>query len=192
MDSSIGAVGTRLDLSTGRMLHEALIVPRPGMGGPVRSPLDPSTGVYSQSSVYISNEPATVAAMTSPTVISSKQTATDANTPAWIQIDYGSVRPMDIVKVRAVNSDLDGGWGVNGYLGGCFIELSDNGTTWRNVGILSVPNVALATPVSNMVTVISPGVFVDAVLPKDTQARYVRLFFASGYIATTGFYAETL
>jgi hypothetical protein len=176
------------------MVIDGLMVPRPGIGGgPVRSPLDPSTGVYTQSSVYPStNDAATTAAMISPTVISTRQTATNSGGFQWLQVDYGEVRPMDVVRVRTPNNELEGGWGTYTYVNGCIVEISDDGVEWEWIAILHQGVFQFSSTQNVLAVILQAGQFVDVPLPPNTQARYVRLSNPNnGYVAVTGFYAAT-
>lgn len=165
-----------------------------GEGGGAWNPpdIDKTTGTYSQSSVYSGNAAAEMAAMTSDTVISSTQTATNAGVEQFVKVDYGSVQGMKKIRVRCPNNELTGGWGTTLYIRQTAVEVSADDSLWTRVGILMPADTAgLATlTYSAYMGLLVPGAFTDIILPAFTEARWIRVVTTiSNYLALTGLYA---
>ena len=127
-------------------------------------PDDPAAATYAQTSVYPTTVAATFETMTNGS-FADNATATDSDTPAWIQADLGSVRL--IVEVT-VGTDLGVPEGAFSDLANADIEVSLDGSTWTNVG--------------NVGAITTEGLYT---YPVNTAGRYLRLYRASGYVGTS-------
>lgn len=130
------------------------------------------TATYSQSSVYVDNDPATFAAMSNGVFTEATQTGTDNDGTSWIAMDFGE--PVAITKV-VVGCDFDevlaGGWDKT-YTEDCDVKGSLDDATYT--------------------TLFNTGTFTQGIqeYTVDTTARYV-MIQGSGYLCATEFYAMT-
>jgi len=125
--------------------------------------------VYTQSSVYFSNDAATVEAMTDESTEGSA-TGTDLDNLAFIQIDLGDQYVIDRIVIGTATTALPGGWDKS-YTENLDLEYSLDGETWINFG--------------NTGELEDEGIYVFNVI---IAARYVRIAKESVYLALTEFY----
>jgi alpha-tubulin suppressor-like RCC1 family protein len=127
---------------------------------------------YSQSSIYSSLTAANNSGMTNGVFAESSQTATNANSNEWVQMDLQTAYEVTSVVIGCdFSGTLPGGWG-RGYTENKNVEYSLNGTTWTvgfNTGTLS------------------QGL---TVFPVNFTARYIRIV-SNGWMAITEFYATS-
>lgn len=143
------------------------------------------SAVYTQSSVYSANTPATAAGMQNGTHQETTETGTNWHSEAsggpWVQMDFGFVRPFEAVVIGSdYSNSLAGGWGKE-YAEFCDVFGSNDETNWTllfNTGEFT----AFANAVKTFET---PG----------AAWQYVRIVGNSnigyGYLAITEFHALT-
>lgn len=96
--------------------------------------------------------------------------------PQWIQADLGEVKT--ILSITVAGGDLpDNFGGVQLYLNGAAVQVSNNGTTWDTVRAVSGASNDNFMGVSNKA--------VPTLLPIHRNARYIRLYQVGTWLGTT-------
>ena len=126
--------------------------------------------LYSQSSVYYTNQPATNAVMNDGNFEQTLQTGTDGGGFQWIQMDLQCVfRVTSVIVGCDFNNTLAGNWGPT-YTAGQDVQYSFDGITWYFM--------------------FNTGNFTQGIqsYPTDINCRYIRIINSkSGFLAVTQF-----
>lgn len=100
----------------------------------------------------------------------------EQGSPVWIQADLGSVKSVMSVTVAAGTLGAGLG-GVAAYLNGAQVQTSVNGSSWELVAVVPATANNNFEGVSQLPT--------PFVIPIQRQARYVRLWRSTSWLATT-------
>jgi hypothetical protein len=134
--------------------------------------IDVAAITYSQSSVYVDNTAATNAGMTNGSFNTGTQTGTNNESPAWVRMDFGSIKPVaDVIIGCDFDEVIPGDWDKT-YTEASDVEISDDGSSWTllfNTGTLSA------------------GI---TTFPVTALGRYIRIQ-RNGYLCVTEFYATS-
>ena len=133
-------------------------------------------GTYSQSSLYSGTTAASLANMTNGS-FTDAATATNADTVAFVKIDYGDAVYIISVTVGTATGNIPGGWDRT-YTQGNLVQTSDDDSNWTT--LFTTPSFAA----DGIYTFYGPGSFTPV------NARYIRMARLSNYLALSEFYVN--
>lgn len=147
--------------------------------------IDPSIGVYSQSSQYPGTTAISNALMTDG-LYTNTGAGTGVGGSEWFKLDLGSVRNIAKLIIGTPTNNIPGGW-IRIYIENAKIQVSNDDVTYESLNKIGFYDLADATG-SNFGPFGADGIYE---FPMCVQARYVRLHNHQGsYIACSEFYVE--
>jgi hypothetical protein len=154
------------------MLEEQNLAKRAGSW-----PLTIVTGTYSQSSLFSGVTAASSTIMTDG-LFTNTGTATNSSANEWVKIDHGSSISIATVVIGTATSNIPGGWGRS-YTSNRLVQYSNDDSTWTT--LFTTPSFAS----DGIFTFTAPSSFTAV------NARYLRIYGSSVYVAISEFYVTT-